>query len=401
MNDRTATSSRSATELNNYGIAQAFKRTRGHEETPAAPFLTVTDALGNATSSESIETVVNTYTDSIIRNTARKLDRLYDKQARFESHQQFLERCLHAAVIPKGLQIELEPSIGNHNEEFLTKWNEKLIKFSRELTEDVIGFCGTTVTETVAKISDAKEDLKKNTNQVQLKNISETLDKNQGDRINQLKRNKDRKFYNLKYNVKPRGTRQQYFTSEDEWSDHRHAPQQTQHGRQLWKRQDAPSEEHKERNHWPNNRPNQQRNQRSGNNSFTNLFNKPRSRNNSHTDLQTDRKKHNDAALLERVHQLEAQLQTKPDPPTTGRTSPQTPRRTTPSSPSQNANNGQSYSKDTQQKNPTSAPSNSPGAPPQINDMLDYITATMETLSTFKQHLTTLRSTNPTRSEMC
>ena len=396
MNDRTATASRSATELNNYGIAKAFKRTRGQEETPASPFLTVTNALGNTTSSESVETVVDTYTDSIIRNTARKLDRLYDKQARFESHQQFLERCLQATVIPKGLQIELEPSIGNHDEEFLAKWNDKLLKFSRELTQDVIEFCGTTVAETVAKISDAKEDLKKNANQVQLKDITATLDKNQGDRIHHLKRNKDKKFYKLKYNMKPHPVRQQHSTSDDEWSDNRQTPQHNQHGRQLWNRPD-PSNEQQRRNNLHNNRPNQQRNQQSRNSSFTNLVNKPRSRNNSHTALHDDR-----TSLLERVRQLETQLQTKPDTPATAPTIPPAPRRTTPNPPS-HGNNGQSPSKATQQqqKNLTGAPSNSPGAPPQINDMLNYITATMETLNTFKQHLTTLQGTNPTHSEMC
>ena len=96
----------------------------------------------------------------------------------FESHKQFLKRCLEAAVIPKGLQNGLDPSIGNHNEEFLTKWNEKLLRFSPELTKDVIEFCGNTVTETVAKISEAKDDLKKNANQVQLNDITATLDKN-------------------------------------------------------------------------------------------------------------------------------------------------------------------------------------------------------------------------------
>ena len=400
MNDRTASSSRSATDLNNYGIAKAFKRTRGQDETPTTPLLSVTNTLGNTTSSESMETVVNTYTDSIIRNTARKLDRLYDKQARFESHQQFLQRCLQAAVIPQGLQIELEPSIGNHNDEFLAKWNDKLVKFSRELTQDVIEFCGTTVSETVAKISLAKDDLKKNTNQVQLNDITATLDKNQGDRIHQLKRNKDKKFFKLKYNMKPRPTRQ-YLTSEDEWSDHRQAPQKNQHEKQHRNNQD-PSTEGNKVGHWPNNKKtNQQRNLRSRNNSWTNLSNRPHSRNNSRTAFQPECKQQDDTSLLERVRQLEAQLQSKPDAPTTADTAPSTARRTTPHHQEQNGNKEQTYSAVVQQKNLISASSNSPGAPPKINEMLDYITATMDTLNNFKQHLTTLQDTNPTHSEMC
>ena len=67
----------------------------------------------------------------------------------------------------------------------------------------------------------------------------------------------------------------------------------------------------------------------------------------------------------------------------------------------QNGNKEQTYSAVVQQKNLISASSNSPGAPPKINEMLDYITATMDTLNNFKQHLTTLQDTNPTHSEMC
>ena len=128
MSDKTAKASRSATEINSHGIAQAFKRARVQEETIASPtttpFLTITDIGGQTTSNESIKTVIDTHTEAAIRNTTRFLDRLYDKQARFESHKQFLQRCLQAAVTPRGLRIELEPSIGNHDETFLAKWNE-------------------------------------------------------------------------------------------------------------------------------------------------------------------------------------------------------------------------------------------------------------------------------------
>ena len=395
MTDRTAQSSRSATEVNNYGIAQAFKRTRCQYETPTTPRLQVTDALGFTTSTESIETVVDTYAESRTRNTARKLDRLYDKQDRFESHQQFLKRCLEAQVIPNGLLIELEPSIGNHDEEFLAKWNEKLIRFSRELTEDVIEFCGKTVKDTTAKIAPAKEDLKSSTNETQLKEITASLEKNRKDRTYHLKRNKDKKFYRLKFNVKPRSARQQQATSDEEWSDNGSTPRQNQQGRNLWNKRDNTTGEdngNPPRNHRDQQ---QQRQQKSRKNSRTNLFYKPRSRNNSQTTLNVNHEPRDNNSLLERVRQLEAQLQKKPDLPATV---PKPQINTVPNT--RNANPGSPSNRDPNQKNVNGAPSHTPGATPQIHDMLNYITATMETLNSFKQHLTTVQNTNPTPTEM-
>ena len=383
MTDRTAKASRPATDSNRFGITQAFKRTRVQEETRTTPpLLTVTDTAGATTSNESIETVVDTYNEATVRNNARKLDRLYDKQARFESHKQFLERCLQAAVTPRGLKIELEPSIGNHNEEFLAKWNEKLVKFSRELTQDVIEFCDSTVAETAAKIADTKEDLAKSSNQEQMQEISTTLEKNQQDRIRNLRRNKDRKFNKLKYNINARPARQQYFTSDEEWSDNRNSPPRRQYERSNFNKQENNNNERpqQQRSNWSS-----QQRKPHNRNSYTNLF-KPRTRNNSMTDLHADNKRDDKMKLLERVRLLEAQVQTTPNPGN----------QTQPSR--NNTNNGLP---NTQQKNLTSAQSNSPGASLQLDDMLKYITETMETLKTFKTHLTASQSTNPTRSEMC
>ena len=47
-----------------------------------------------------------------------KLDRLQDKSTRYESHKEFLEKCIREKVIPDGLRVDVEPTIGNHDEEF-------------------------------------------------------------------------------------------------------------------------------------------------------------------------------------------------------------------------------------------------------------------------------------------
>ena len=108
------------------------------------------------------------------------------------------KNCLTANVIPNGLKLELEPSIGNHNEDFLPKWNDKLNKFSRELTTDVIEFCGKAITET----EDTNKEPKGQTNQEQHNEITATLNGNQHTRKKQYKKNKDKKYYNLKYNIR-------------------------------------------------------------------------------------------------------------------------------------------------------------------------------------------------------
>ena len=60
---------------------------------------------------------------------AFKLNYLNDKKARHESHYEFITRCCQKEkIIPGGLN--LERSIGNHSEEFLNNWHERLQSFS-------------------------------------------------------------------------------------------------------------------------------------------------------------------------------------------------------------------------------------------------------------------------------
>ena len=47
-----------------------------------------------------------------------KLNRLKEKNARYQSHREFLSQCIESKLIPKGLKLELEPTIGNHDQEF-------------------------------------------------------------------------------------------------------------------------------------------------------------------------------------------------------------------------------------------------------------------------------------------
>ena len=57
-----------------------------------------------------------------IRKLALRLDRINNKKIRFLSQKEFLEKCFHDKLTPNGLKINLEPTIGNQNEEFVNQW---------------------------------------------------------------------------------------------------------------------------------------------------------------------------------------------------------------------------------------------------------------------------------------
>ena len=57
-----------------------------------------------------------------IRKLAFRLDRINNKKIRFLSQKEFLEKCFHDKLTPNGLKINLEPTIGNQNEEFVNQW---------------------------------------------------------------------------------------------------------------------------------------------------------------------------------------------------------------------------------------------------------------------------------------
>ena len=69
---------------------------------------------------------------------AIKLNRIHNKNTRFESHRNFLLQCIREKLIPKGLELMLEPTIGNHNQDFkitgTQNWNNFLIFNGRYCT---------------------------------------------------------------------------------------------------------------------------------------------------------------------------------------------------------------------------------------------------------------------------
>ena len=129
-----------------------------------------------------------------------KLDNLNDKKTRYLSHESFLKKCLDNNVVPNGLRVFVEPSIGNRNEQFLNEWHELLEGFSRTLTTKVIEFCNAEVQSTETEFTATASQLQTITTASEFDRVLATVAINEKSRVNDLISRKNRKFYRLKHN---------------------------------------------------------------------------------------------------------------------------------------------------------------------------------------------------------
>ena len=157
---------------------------RLHEEDNTTPAILV-DAPSTATLTEEILEVNN---DLLLtenqkeRNTtylAIKLNRLKDKHARFVSHKEFLTHCGAEELVPKGLEVTLEPTTGNHDLEFLDNWYSKQKQFLLLLMKDIVQFCNKTINKTAQDIKNAESSLKRNASQSQYHAIQTEINANE------------------------------------------------------------------------------------------------------------------------------------------------------------------------------------------------------------------------------
>ena len=155
--------------------------------------------------SESTETIMinPSYNSKEKEYLAFKLNKLNDKKARFQSHESYLKKCLDNNLIPNGLKVYVEPSIGNRDDDFLTKWHNRLEEFSKTLTNDVVGFCEEELNKTNQEIVDISQRLQSQTSTIEFDKLTEAIDINQSIRERDLQQRKNRKFYGLKYKNKP------------------------------------------------------------------------------------------------------------------------------------------------------------------------------------------------------
>ena len=109
---------------------------------------------------------------------ALKLDRLKDKLTKYESHKDFLTRCIAEKLIPKGLKLELEPTIGNFDQEFVDEWYSKLKGFSLILMKDITTYCEKTIKYTNDSIKNTGAIFRNLTENQEFPNIDQVLKTN-------------------------------------------------------------------------------------------------------------------------------------------------------------------------------------------------------------------------------
>ena len=136
--------------------------------------------------------------------TALKLNRLKEKAARYESHKDFLSQCVAEKLVPKGLKLELEPTFGNHDQEFLDNWFSKLNEFSLILMDHIVSYCGKTLEKTNNDISATETALKNAMEQEEFTRIQRAIETNAEATKRQLKQRKFKKYNTLK--CKPKDT---------------------------------------------------------------------------------------------------------------------------------------------------------------------------------------------------
>ena len=150
-------------------IAQAGKRRRTNDDNEdeitdddlnhldVAALLPSEGSTSSLFSSESRDTIVNKNSNDQGKNIAPreyrapqrsvylndddaerlkivKLERQKDKEDRYSSHIEFLKECYQSKIIPKGLRLEIEPSIGNNDNAFCEKWYKTLEDCSLSLS---------------------------------------------------------------------------------------------------------------------------------------------------------------------------------------------------------------------------------------------------------------------------
>ena len=151
------------------------------------------------------------------RNTtylAIKLNRLKDKQVRFVSHKEFLTRCFAKELVPKGLEVTLEPTIGNDDQEFLDNWYSKQKQFSLSLMKDIKQFCCKIINKIAQDIKNTESSLKRKASQSQYHAIQTEINANEDSSRKVLQQRKFKKYNNLKY--KPKSTNQTRVQEEQE-----------------------------------------------------------------------------------------------------------------------------------------------------------------------------------------
>ena len=120
-----------------------------------------TDNADKYNSNNAVEDLKFLTKNNDINYTAIKLNWATNKKDRYESHKMFLEHCLVDGAIPLNFKINPEPSIGNHDEEFLEEWNNIIKRCQINLIRHTIQYTEKVITETQNNMKNLDADMKK------------------------------------------------------------------------------------------------------------------------------------------------------------------------------------------------------------------------------------------------
>ena len=87
-------------------------------------------------------------------------------------------------LVPKGLKLKLEPTIGNYDQEFVDTWYSKLKTFSLTLMKDIVAHCDKTIVKTEDNIKDTETHLKNITEREEYQSIDKTIQNNEANSYN-------------------------------------------------------------------------------------------------------------------------------------------------------------------------------------------------------------------------
>ena len=114
-------------------------------------------------------------------------------------HKDFFSRCIAEGLVPKGLKLELEPTIGNYDQEFVDTWYSKLKRFSQTLMKDIVAHCDKTIVKTEDNIKDTEAHLKNITEREECQSIEKTIKNNEENTKRLLQQRKFKKFNYLNF----------------------------------------------------------------------------------------------------------------------------------------------------------------------------------------------------------
>ena len=119
------------------------------------------------------------------------------KSARFNSHRDFLSKCIQENLLPKRLEITLEPTIRNFDQEFVDNWYTNLKHFSFVLMKQIVAYCDKREQKTQTNINESETILMQQLKKENYTEIKTAITSNETATKKLLQQLKFSKFFSL------------------------------------------------------------------------------------------------------------------------------------------------------------------------------------------------------------